>query len=79
MDIVEDSHRTEQLLLNLFKIKVVREATGGNVFIDEEIFMKNANSFKNQSIKNRRFPVKMRDLTQPIQNMVYELPQNQVS
>lgn len=79
VDIIEDSHRTEQLLLNLFKIKVTREATGWNIFIDEEIFMKNYNSLKNQSIKNRWFPVKMRDITKPINSMVYELPQTQVS
>lgn len=78
-DIIEDSHRTEQLLLNLYKIKVTREATWGNIFIDEEVFMKNKESLKNQSIKNRRFPVKMRDLTKPISSMVYELPQTQVS
>ncbi len=78
-DIVEDSHRTEQLLLNLYKIKVTREATWWNIFIDEEVFTKNKNSFKNQSIKNRWFPVKMRDLTKPISSMVYELPQTQVS
>ena len=78
-DIIEDSHRTEQLLLNLYKIKVTREATWGNIFIDEEVFTKNKNSFKNQSIKNRWFPVKMRDLTKPISSMVYELPQTQVS
>jgi hypothetical protein len=41
--------------------------------------MKNINSLKNQSIKNRWFPVKMRDLTKPISSMVYELPQTQVS
>lgn len=79
VDIIEDSHRTEQLLLNLYKIKVTREATGGNIFIDEEIFMKNRNSLKNQSIKNRWFPVKMRDITKPINSMIYELPQTQVS
>lgn len=78
-DIIEDSHRTEQLMLNLFKIKVTREATWWNIFIDEEIFTKNKNSFKNQSLKNRWFPVKMRDLTKPISSMVYELPQTQVS
>ena len=79
VDIIEDSHRTEQLLLNLYKIKVTREATWGNIFIDEEIFMKNYNSLKNQSIKNRWFPVKMRDITKPINSMIYELPQTQVS
>ena len=79
VDIIEDSHRTEQLLLNLYKIKVTREATGGNIFIDEEIFMKNRNALKNQSIKNRWFPVKMRDITKPINSMIYELPQTQVS
>ena len=79
VDIIEDSHRTEQLLLNLYKIKVTREATGGNIFIDEEIFMKNRQALKNQSIKNRWFPVKMRDITKPINSMVYELPQTQVS
>ena len=79
IDIIEDSHRTEQLLLNLYKIKVTREATGWNIFIDEEIFMKNRNALKNQSIKNRWFPVRMRDITKPINSMVYELPQTQVS
>ena len=79
VDIIEDSHRTEQLLLNLYKIKFTREATWGNIFIDEEIFMKNYNSLKNQSIKNRWFPVKMRDITKPINSMIYELPQTQVS
>ena len=79
VDIIEDSHRTEQLLLNLYKIKVTREATWWNIFIDEEIFMKNYNSLKNQSIKNRWFPVKMRDITKPINSMIYELPQTQVS
>lgn len=79
VDIIEDSHRTEQLLLNLYKIKVTREATWWNIFIDEEIFMKNRNALKNQSIKNRWFPVKMRDITRPINSMVYELPQSQVS
>jgi len=79
IDIIEDSHRTEQLLLNLYKIKVTREATWWNIFIDEEIFMKNRNALKNQSIKNRWFPVKMRDITKPINSMVYELPQTQVS
>ena len=79
VDIIEDSHRTEQLLLNLYKIKVTREATWWNIFIDEEIFMKNRNALKNQSIKNRWFPVKMRDITKPINSMVYELPQSQVS
>jgi len=78
-DIVEDSHRTEQLLLNLYKIKVTREATWWNIFIDEEVFLKNKNTLKNQSIKNRWYPVKMRDLTKPISSMVYELPQTQVS
>ena len=79
VDIIEDSHRTEQLLLNLYKIKVTREATWWNIFIDEEIFMKNRQALKNQSIKNRWFPVKMREITKPINSMVYELPQNQVS
>ena len=79
VDIIEDSHRTEQLLLNLYKIKVTREATWWNIFIDEEIFMKNRQALKNQSIKNRWFPVKMRDITKPINSMVYELPQTQVS
>lgn len=79
INIIEDSHRTEQLLLNLFKIKAVREATGGNIFIDEEAFLKNKESFKNQSLKNRRYPIKMRDFTKPISSMVYEIPQDQVA
>ena len=79
IDIVEDSHRTEQLMLNLFKIKATREAMWGNIFVDEEVFMKNKDSFKNQSIKNRWFPVKMRDLTKPISQMVYELPQTAIA
>ena len=78
-NIVEDWHRTEQLLLNLYKIKVTREAMWGNIFIDEQVFMNNINSLKNQSIKNRWFPVKMRDMTKPISSMVYELPQTQIS
>ena len=79
IDIIEDSHRTEQLLLNLFKIKAVREATGGNIFIDEEAFLKNKESFKNQSLKNRWYPIKMRDFTKPISSMVYEMPQSEVA
>jgi len=79
VNIIEDGHRTEQLLLNLYKIKVTREAMGGNIFIDEQVFMNNINTLKNQSIKNRWFPVKMRDLTKPISSMVYELPQTQIS
>lgn len=75
IDIIEDSHRTEQLMLNLFKIRAVREATGGNIFIDEEAFLKNKESFKNQSLKNRWYPIKMRDFTKPISSMVYEMPQ----
>ena len=78
-NIVEDWHRTEQLLLNLYKIKVTREAMWGNIFIDEQVFMNNINTLKNQSIKNRWFPVKMRDMTKPISSMVYELPQTQIS
>lgn len=78
-DIIEDWHRTEQLLLNLYKIKVTREAMWGNIFIDEQVFMNNINTLKNQSIKNRWFPVKMRDMTKPISSMVYELPQTQIS
>ena len=78
-NIVEDWHRTEQLLLNLYKIKVTREAMGWNIFIDEQVFMNNINTLKNQSIKNRWFPVKMRDMTKPISSMVYELPQTQIS
>lgn len=79
VNIVEDWHRTEQLLLNLYKIKVTREAMGWNIFIDEQVFMNNINTLKNQSIKNRWFPVKMRDITKPISSMVYELPQTQIS
>lgn len=79
VNIIEDWHRTEQLLLNLYKIKVTREAMGWNIFIDEQVFMNNINTLKNQSIKNRWFPVKMRDLTKPISSMVYELPQTQIS
>ncbi len=79
VNIIEDWHRTEQLLLNLYKIKVTREAMGWNIFIDEQVFMNNINSLKNQSIKNRWFPVKMRDITKPISSMVYELPQTQIS
>lgn len=79
VNIIEDTHRTEQLLLNLFKIKAVREATGWNIFIDEEAFMTNKESFKNQSLKNRWYPIKMRDFTKPISSMVYELPQDQVA
>ena len=79
VNIIEDGHRTEQLLLNLYKIKVTREAMGGNIFIDEQVFMNNINTLKNQSIKNRWFPVKMRDITKPISSMVYELPQTQIS
>jgi hypothetical protein len=41
--------------------------------------LKNRQALKNQSIKNRWFPVKMRDITKPINSMVYELPQTQVS
>ena len=78
-NIVEDGHRTEQLLLNLYKIKVTREAMGGNIFIDEQVFMNNINTLKNQSIKNRWFPVKMRDMTKPISSMVYYLRQTQIS
>ena len=79
VNIIEDWHRTEQLLLNLYKIKVTREAMGWNIFIDEQVFMNNINTLKNQSIKNRWFPVKMRDITKPIASMVYELPQTQIS
>lgn len=79
VNIIEDWHRTEQLLLNLYKIKVTREAMWGNIFIDEQVFMNNINTLKNQSIKNRWFPVKMRDITKPISSMVYELPQSQIS
>jgi len=79
VNIIEDWHRTEQLLLNLYKIKVTREAMWGNIFIDEQVFLNNINTLKNQSIKNRWFPVKMRDLTKPISSMVYELPQSQIS
>ncbi len=79
VNIIEDGHRTEQLLLNLYKIKVTREAMWGNIFIDEQVFMNNINTLKNQSIKNRWFPVKMRDITKPISSMVYELPQTQIS
>ena len=79
INIIEDWHRTEQLLLNLYKIKVTREAMWGNIFIDEQVFLNNINSLKNQSIKNRWFPVKMRDITKPIASMVYELPQTQIS
>ena len=79
VNIIEDWHRTEQLLLNLYKIKVTREAMWWNIFIDEQVFMNNINTLKNQSIKNRWFPVKMRDLTKPISSMVYELPQSQIS
>ena len=79
VNIIEDWHRTEQLLLNLYKIKVTREAMWGNIFIDEQVFMNNVNTLKNQSIKNRWFPVKMRDMTKPISSMVYELPQTQIS
>ena len=79
VNIIEDWHRTEQLLLNLYQIKVTREAMWGNIFIDEQVFMNNINTLKNQSIKNRWFPVKMRDLTKPISSMVYELPQTQIS
>ena len=79
VNIIEDWHRTEQLLLNLYKIKVTREAMWGNIFIDEQVFMNNINTLKNQSIKNRWFPVKMRDMTKPISSMVYELPQTQIS
>lgn len=66
-------------MLNLFKIKVVRESTGGNIFIDEEAFLKNKETLKNQSIKNRWYPIKMRDLTKPVSSMVYELPQQPVA
>lgn len=79
VNIIEDWHRTEQLLLNLYKIKVTREAMWWNIFIDEQVFLNNINTLKNQSIKNRWFPVKMRDLTKPISSMVYELPQSQIS
>ena len=79
VNIIEDGHRTEQLLLNLYKIKVTREAMWGNISIDEQVFMNNINTLKNQSIKNRWFPVKMRDITKPISSMVYELPQTQIS
>jgi hypothetical protein len=41
--------------------------------------MNNINTLKNQSVKNRWFPVKMRDITKPISSMVYELPQTQIS
>jgi len=51
----------------------------GNIFIDEQIFLNNINTLKNQSIKNRRYPVKMRDMTKSIASMVYELPQSQIS
>jgi len=79
VNIIEDWHRTEQLLLNLYKIKVTREAMWGNIFIDEQVFLNNINTLKNQSIKNRWFPVKMRDMTKPISSMVYELPQTNIS
>lgn len=79
VNIIEDGHRTEQLLLNLYKIKVTREAMGWNIFIDEQVFLNNINTLKNQSIKNRWYPVKMRDMTKPISSLVYELPQTQMS
>jgi hypothetical protein len=41
--------------------------------------MTNKESFKNQSLKNRWYPIKMRDFTKPISSMVYELPQDQVA
>ena len=41
--------------------------------------MKNKESFKNQSLKNRWYPIKMRDFTKPISSMVYEMPQNEVA
>lgn len=78
-DIIESTHRLETLVLNLYKIKTVREALGGKLFVDDDVFNQNVSAFKQQSLQNKRYPVKRRDKWVPINTNFFELQEHQVS
>ena len=77
-DTIEDKQRLETLLMNLFKIKTIRNVLGGKIFMDKNILNSNMDVLKRQTLQNQYYPVDVRDYSQPLSHLVYELPEQQV-
>jgi hypothetical protein len=73
-DTMEDDVKMENLLINLFKINVVRNVTGDKTFFDASAFP-NISLLKKRTLYNQYIPVNRTDYTRPISDTIYTVPE----
>ncbi|MDR0650237.1 MAG: hypothetical protein LBG59_02265 [Candidatus Peribacteria bacterium] len=73
-DTMEDDIKLKNLLVNLFKINIVKNVTGDKMFFDAEAFP-NLSLLEKQTLYNKYYPVKRTDYTRPIQDLIYRIPE----
>jgi hypothetical protein len=76
-DTIEDKMRLETLLVNLFKIKAIRQAMGGKIFMDVDAFNTNIDVLKQQTLQNQYYPIR-RNTNESIDSLVYEMKEQQI-
>lgn len=77
-DIIADDQKLETLLMNLFKINIIRNALGGKIFMDRNILDTNLDTLKHQTLQNQYFPVDIMDMSRPISSLIFELPEKEM-
>jgi hypothetical protein len=77
-DVIADDQKLETLLMNLFKINIIRNALGGKIFMDRNILDTNLDTLKHQTLQNQYFPVDIMDMSRPISSLIFELPEKEM-
>ena len=77
-DIIADDQKLETLLMNLFKINIIRNALGGKIFMDRNILNTNMDALKHQTLQNQYFPVDIMDMSRPLSSLIFELPEKEM-
>lgn len=77
-DIIADDQKLETLLMNLFKINIIRNALWGKIFMDRNILDTNLDTLKHQTLQNQYFPVDIMDMSRPISSLIFELPEKEM-
>ena len=77
-DIIADDQKLETLLMNLFKINIIRNALGWKIFMDRNILNTNLDALKHQTLQNQYFPVDIMDMSRPLSSLIFELPEKEM-
>lgn len=77
-DVIADDQKLETLLMNLFKINIIRNALGWKIFMDRNILDTNLDALKHQTLQNQYFPVDIMDMSRPLSSLIFELPEKEM-